>query len=127
MEKALSYFNILKQKKKRSNAIFIILNVLIYLFIAGLVVLNLFTIRLNPTDDDKIKWIFVAISILFAIISFLVSIMSFFGWRNKARDSREKYEEIELEIIAYKKEVDIYEKTKEKDAIFFDRIIDILG
>ena len=128
MDNIQSIFNELELKRKKSRAIFIFLNVLSFLMVAGLVVLNLFAIRFNPTanhsggvNTSEVIFLFITLSILSGLSSFVTSLISFFVFRKKAVNAKEQIEAIQHEVSLHKKVEGSY-KTEDKDVLLMERI-----
>ena len=131
MHNAQLIFNELEKKRKKSRGIFIFLNILSFIMVAGLVVLNLFAIRFNPTanhsggvNTSEVIFLFITLSILSGLSSFITSLISFFVFRKKAIRAKEQMHAIQHEVSLYKKVEGSY-KTEDKEVLLMERITKI--
>lgn len=114
------------KKRKRSNGIFIALNIIAMFIAAGLVVLNLYAIRKNPAKDDTtIMIMFVLTSILSGASGVITALMSFFVFRKKALKAKDKAESISHERNLWKNKKDRYSDS-DRDQIIIDRVLKII-
>jgi len=114
------------KKYKRSSNIFITLNIISFVLAAGLVILNLYAIRKNPSQDTITKVMFVATSILTGIGAMITALLSFFVFRKKALSSKEKAEAIGHEKDLHKHKGEPYNE-KDRDQKLIDKVVKILN
>lgn len=101
---------------------FIGLNILSFAMAAAIVILNLFAIRFN--DDDTTKVLFILISAIGGIVSFVTTLLSFFTLKKQATISKTKMERIEDESKKHSAEEGIY-KSADRDHILVKNITTI--
>lgn len=124
--KILSLHKFFVKKKRRSNGIFIFLNVLAFFIVAGVVILNLYAIRKNPAHgNNKIILMFVLTSILSGISGVISALLSFFVFRKKAKAATEKIKSISYEKNMWKNKQARYADAN-RDQIIIDRILKII-
>ena len=80
------YWKKYRKKYLYSKAIFVLINVFVFIASALLIVLNLFTLKYND-QFPEVKDIFIALTIITGIGTFFISILSAFQWKEK----KEKY------------------------------------
>lgn len=121
-----------KKKEKRSNRIFVLLNLISFSLAALLVILNLFAIRFNPVKlnhspkDNIVIWMFVAMSIITGVTAVVTGVMSFFVFRKRAAKYRDKKESIQSEQEAYKKREGHY-ADKDRDHHLVENVTKIIN
>lgn len=107
-------FEQLRRKKTISKAVFIGLNISIFSLAASLIILNLFSIRYSPADDDHTKWMFVALSITVAASTFVTSLLSIFVYRRKSIDRNNQIQMIKIEKKKFSEKAEGYEGPKKQ-------------
>ena len=125
-------YDYFSKKERKSNIIFISLNLIAFGLAALLVILNLFAIRFNPvklspsSGDDIVVWMFVAMSIITGIIASVSSVMSFFVFRKRALKYKDKKELILKEQVAYDNKEGSYE-GKNRDKVLVEAVTKIIN
>lgn len=133
MNKVDEIYEFFSQKEKKTNRIFIVLNVIAILLAAALIIMNLFAIRFNPvkangsSNDSLIIWMFVAVSIVVGLAAATTSISSIFLFRKRATAYREKKEKIKEEQDKYKSNKGPYKKKADKDKTLIERVLKIVN
>lgn len=114
-------------KYKRTTRMYRIINVSAFFGTALVIILNIFAIRMNPTQESTTIWLFVSVAILTALTAFFSSILSFFVYRKRNKDISEKITKIELEKEDYKNNAGEYEKTNNNERLLIERITEIIS
>ena len=115
----------LYKKYIRSRLWFIILNVLSFVLVASMVILNIYAIKKNPFPDT-IK-LYVSIAILTGFVGLLTSLVSFFTLNKNSNKYKEQYENVMEHYKNYKKQVGQYEKASTRDQVLIDSVLEIVN
>lgn len=127
-EEVNKMFEHIRRKKAVSQTVFITLNVSIFCLSASLIILNLFSVRWSPANEDTTKWLFVVLSILVALSTFVTSLLSIFVYRRKSQEKSEKIEAIKREKKKFQNKEDVYSGTaREAEIKLIEKLNEILN
>lgn len=146
-EKANKLFEELKRKYKHSKAIYISLNVFIYVLSAAIVVLNVYTIRLNtmkwhlkefgwdgannlqPEYKGAFKvMLYFVLSISFAAgATIFSSILSAFKYKQIIKDSDKKIKSIQKLQDEYNSFTEPFANNETRDLLFAEQVTEIIN
>lgn len=127
MDKVQEIYDLLLKKYKRTILKFKSINITLFIFTAASIIMNIYAIRFNPSNQKDIIWLFVSVAILSAISAFISSIISLFVYRKRNKDISEKLEKIREQKHEHKFEIGDYEKNPEKDLLLMERVTKILN
>lgn len=122
---------LLEKKFKRSIGLNISLSIILFTLTAVLVVLNLYAIRFNPGKEvEELKSqqvIFLIITAMSTLTSFVGGIMHLFVFKKKAKQQSDKIKKIKIEINKHELETGRYENKLTKDETLVTRVANILS
>ncbi|MCK5806922.1 MAG: DUF4231 domain-containing protein [Mycoplasmataceae bacterium] len=110
MDRVNKIYSELKAKYRKTMAIFLFLNILVFSLTAASILLNIFAIRKNEAGETA-KWLFITIAILSAVSGFISSLMSIYTFRKRNKVIRTTIDKIEIEKNHYREKIGEYAKT----------------
>lgn len=114
----------LYKKYFNSRTWFIVLNVLSFVLVASMVILNIYAIKKNPYPDT-IKF-YVSIAILTGFMGLITSIVSFFTLNKNTNKFKKQYQDVREQYNQYKKKDGQYSNAKTRDEILVDEVLKII-
>lgn len=131
--RANKLFHDFKIKHRKSIVLYILLNMAIFTLAAGLILLNLYTIRFNPLKGSsdpsarRTMWMFVLSSVFATISTFFSSLVAFFKYRQFVKESMKKIRDITTLRTDYENSVKQFEDPETRETILVDQVTEIIN